>query len=57
MVRIEYTTSINGKKIGDRQELINKLKEYGFNKIRIFKHNENPFDLIDHGTIEAVRDF
>jgi FkbM family methyltransferase len=57
MVRIEYTTSINGKKIGDRQELINKLKEYGFNKIRIFKHNESPFDLVDHGTIEAVRDF
>jgi hypothetical protein len=33
------------------------LKEYGFNKIRIFKHNELALDLVDHGTIEAVRDF
>jgi len=43
------------KKIGDRQELISKLKEYGFNRIRIFKHNEYAYDLTDHGTIEAVR--
>jgi len=43
------------KKLGDRQELISKLKEYGFNKIRIFKHNETASDLMDHGTIEAVR--
>lgn len=55
MVRIEYTTFIDGKKIGDRQELISKLKEYGFNRIRIFKHNEGAYDLTDHGTIEAVR--
>ena len=55
MIRIEYTTSIDGKKIGERQQLIEKLKEYGFSKIRIFKHNEGIYDLTDHGTIEATK--
>jgi FkbM family methyltransferase len=55
MIRIEYSTSIDGKKIGEREQLIEKLKEYGFNKIRIFKHNGGRYDLMDHGTIEAVK--
>jgi len=55
MIRIEYSTSIDGKKIGERQQLIEKLKEYGFNRIRIFKHNEGRYDLLDHGTIEATK--
>lgn len=55
IIRIEYSTSIDGKKIGERQQLIEKLKEYGFNKIRIFKHNESRYDLTDHGTIEATK--
>jgi len=52
---LEYSTSIDDKKIGERQQLIEKLKEYGFNKIRIFKHNELRYDLTDHGTIEATK--
>ncbi len=55
MVRIEYTTRIDDKIIGNRDNIIKKLNEYGFNKIRIFKHNESLFDLNEHGTIEAVK--
>ena len=55
MVRIEYSTKIDGMKIGNRDSIIKKLSEYGFKKIRIFKHNDEPFDLLDHGTIEAVK--
>jgi len=55
MIRIEYSTSIDDKKIGERQQLIEKLKEYGFNRFRIFKHNEGIYDLMDHGTIEATK--
>jgi len=55
MIRIEYSTSIDDKRIGERLQLIEKLKEYGFNKIRIFKHNELRYDLTDHGTIEATK--
>ena len=55
MIRIEYSTSIDGKKIGERQQLIDKLKKYGFNRIRIFKHNEGVYDLMDIGTIEAIQ--
>ncbi len=55
IVRIEYSTIINGKKIGDRKEIVDKLKKYGFKKFRIFKHNEGIYDLNDHGTIEAIK--
>ena len=37
MVRIEYSTQIANKVIGSRNDIIYKLREYGFNKIRIFK--------------------
>lgn len=57
MIRIEYSTKIGNKRIGDRDELINKLKDYGFDKIRIFKHNEGVYDLMEHGTIEAKNKF
>jgi FkbM family methyltransferase len=53
MVRVEYSPIIDNRRVGDRKEIIDKLKQYGFNKIRVFKHNEFPFDLNDHGTIEA----
>ena len=53
MVRIEYSTHIGDKLIGSRDDIIKKLREYGFNKIRIFKHNEGVYDLTIHGTIEA----
>lgn len=55
IVRIEYSTFINNQKIGERADLLNKLKEQGFTKIRIFKHNELRYDLIEHGTIEATK--
>jgi len=53
MVRIEYSSVIDGKKVGSREDIIEALKRYGFNKIRIYKHNELPYDLNEHGTIEA----
>ncbi len=55
MVRVEYSTSIDGKMIGNRNTIINKLKEMGFKKIRVYKHNEGTYDLMAHGTIEASR--
>ncbi|MCW1302686.1 MAG: FkbM family methyltransferase [Candidatus Rehaiarchaeum fermentans] len=53
IVRIEYNINIGGTMIGTRDELIDKLKEYGFRKIRVYKHNEVAYDLHYHGTIEA----
>jgi hypothetical protein len=41
--------------LGSVDDIINKLKEYGFNKIRIYKHNEIGYDLSEHGTIYAVK--
>ncbi|WP_238525249.1 FkbM family methyltransferase [Saccharolobus islandicus] len=55
VIRIEYETLINGKKVGDPNYLIDKLKSYGFNKIRIYKHNELPFPLSVNGTIVAYK--
>jgi len=53
MVRIEYSSVIDGKKVGSREDIIEALKRYGFNKIRIYKHNDGAYDLHEHGTIEA----
>jgi hypothetical protein len=55
MVRIEYSTVIDGKKIGSRDDIVKILKRYGFNKIRIYKHNNFAYDLHEHGTIEAKK--
>ena len=55
IIRIEYTTKVGNKKIGNRDTIIKKLKQHGFNKIRIFKHNYGAFDLIEHGTVEAKK--
>ncbi len=55
IVRIEYSTYFGNKIIGNRDDIINKLREYGFNKIRIFKQNEGVYDLHDLGTIEAKK--
>ncbi|QGA68535.1 FkbM family methyltransferase [Sulfolobus sp. E11-6] len=52
-VRIEYSSILVGK---DRNILINKLKEYGFKEIRIYKHNCGIYDLHDHGVIEAIKE-
>lgn len=52
VVRMEYFPNFN--KLADERNLImKKLKQYGFSSFRTFKHNELPFDLNDHGTIEA----
>ena len=55
VVRIEYQTVISNKKIGDVSYLLEKLREYGFTKTRIFKHNELPLDLSINGTIVAQK--
>jgi FkbM family methyltransferase len=55
IIRIEYSTKIGDKKIGSRSYIIKKLKQYGFNNIRIYKHNYGIYDLSEHGTIEAKK--
>ncbi|MEM1644923.1 MAG: FkbM family methyltransferase [Ignisphaera sp.] len=55
VIRIEYLTIIDGKKVGEVNDIINKLKEYGFNKIRIYKHNELSYSLSINGTILASK--
>ncbi len=55
VVRIEYTVKYEGEKIGDLSCIVSKLREYGFTKIRIFKHNELKYSLGYHGTIEATK--
>lgn len=37
------------------KNILEKLQEYGFNKARIFKHNDLVYDLMEHGTIEAAK--
>ena len=55
-VRIEYSPYyfLNDDR-KTLQFLLEKLKEYGFTKIRIYKHNDLRFDLANHGTIEAEK--
>jgi len=54
-VRIEYSTSLDGKKLGELKILIKKLQDYGFKNIRVFKHNFGFYPIQDHGTIEASK--
>ena len=54
-VRIEYTPEMTGSREKNLKLLINKLKEYGFNEIRIYKHNHGVYDLNVHGTLEAYK--
>jgi FkbM family methyltransferase len=54
-VRIEYSTRIGDRIIGNRDDIIIKLRNLGFDRIRIYKHNEGTFDLTHHGTIEAAK--
>ncbi|MEM0135413.1 MAG: FkbM family methyltransferase [Thermoplasmatales archaeon] len=53
-VRVEYSPGLamvaNGRDI-----LINRLKEYGFSSMRVFKHNQGSYDLHNHGTIECAK--
>lgn len=54
-IRIEYSPYLLSEKDKSLNYLIGKLESYGFNKIRIYKHNSLRFDLINHGTIEAQK--
>lgn len=55
VIRIEYSTAINGKILGTIGELIGELRGYGFNKFRVYKHNEERSDLSEHGTLLASK--
>lgn len=57
VVRIEYAYSPikNNVDLSKKNEIIKKLKDYGFKNFRIFKHNELIYDLNEHGTIIAKK--
>ena len=53
-VRLEYSPYIlhNERKL---YTLVDKLKDYGFIKLRIYKHYPLRFDLMNHGTLYAEK--
>lgn len=55
IIRIEYSQIKINKNLGNRDEIIKKLQEYNFNNIRIFKQNQESFDLSESGVIEAIK--
>jgi len=55
-VRIEYSPYFLNQPDKTLDYLIEKLKNYGFIKFRIFKHNNSRFDLTYHGTLEAEKE-
>jgi len=54
-IRIEYSPYLLNQRGKTLEYLIAKLKGYGFNKFRVFKHNHLRFDLMYHGTPEAEK--
>ena len=54
-VRIEYSPYLFKSEEKTLESLINKLKSYGFNNIRVYKHNAIRVDLLNHGTLEAEK--
>jgi FkbM family methyltransferase len=50
-IKIEYT-AFNKPKV---DFIIKKIKDRGFNRIRIFKHNFGIYHITDHGTIYAEK--
>ena len=54
-VRIEYSIYLVRDHKKSLKCLIDKMREYGFNNIRIYKHNNLRFDLTEHGTLEAEK--
>ncbi len=57
-IRIEYSPyfkGVNGESIGNLSVLLQKLREYGFKHIRTFKHSNLRYDLLNHGTIDAMK--
>ena len=54
-IRIEYSPYLLNSKNETLDYLLYKLKNYGFNKFRIYKHYNLRFDLMNHGTLEAEK--
>ena len=55
-IRIEYSPYLLNPSEKNLGYLVSKLKGYGFNKIRVYKHNDRDrFDLLNHGVLEAKR--
>ena len=55
-LRIEYSPYLLRRMPGHSLDLlINKIEERGFKNIRIYKHNDLRFDILNHGTIEAEK--
>ena len=54
-IRIEYSPYLLKSKTTSLSYLMDKLKDYGFSKVRIYKHNGFRFDLMNHGTLEAEK--
>ncbi|MEM3753854.1 MAG: FkbM family methyltransferase [Candidatus Micrarchaeaceae archaeon] len=54
-IRIEYSPYLLNDPSKSLQYIIQKLNNYGFNKVRIWKHNSLRFDLQNHGTIDAEK--
>ena len=55
-VRIEYFPYLLNQSSRTLEYLIEKLKSYGFTKVRVFKHNCLRYDLTYHGTLEAEKE-
>jgi len=54
-IRIEYSPYLIKNSGKTLIFLIEKLKENGFQNIRIYKHSNIRFDLMNHGTLEAEK--
>jgi FkbM family methyltransferase len=54
-IRIEYSTFYLNDAKKSLEYLIQRLNQYGFKKIRVWKHNSLRFDLLYHGTIDAEK--
>lgn len=55
-LRIEYSPYLLEKCPKHSLEfLIRKIREHGFKNVRVYKHNDLRFDLLNHGTIEAEK--
>ena len=54
-VRIEYSPYLFKDTNTNLNYLKRKLMDYGFDHIRVFKHNDGRYDLMNHGTLEAQK--
>ena len=54
-IRIEYSPYLLKSSQKTLDYLIHRLRNYGFLKMRVYKHNDLRFDLENHGVLEAER--